>query len=144
MRNWNSFLMASTAIIALILFASGKLEIEGMLDNVNLHDTAIAALKTLVIIVVATITLIIMIIVLLIDVLITIIFKSEFPILNLMYEYAYLQLVKNWYWDAHSGSNIFMACIILFGIGLISLYLGPIRKKKKKFIYHKKSDTLKY
>ena len=85
-----------------------------------------------------------MVIVLLIDVLITIIFKTEFPITHLIYDYAYLQLAKGWYWDLHSGSNIFMACIILFGIGLISLYLGPIRKKKKKFIYHKKSDTLKY
>jgi hypothetical protein len=144
MKNWNSFLMVSSLIISIILFASGKLQIDGALDHINLEESIIAALKTILITLAASVTILLMVVILLIDVLLTVLLKSEFPITKLVFEYVYLQFIKGWYWDVHSGSNIFMACIILFGIGLISLYVNPFRKRKKKFIYHKKSDTLKY
>jgi hypothetical protein len=144
MKNWNSFLMVSSLIISIILFASGKLQIDGALDHINLEESIIAALKTILITLAASVTILLMVVILLIDVLLTVLLKSEFPITKLVFEYVYLQFIKGWYWDLHSGSNIFMACIILFGIGLISLYINPFRKRKKKFIYHKKSDTLKY
>jgi hypothetical protein len=144
MKNWNSFLMVSSLIISIILFASGKLQIDGALDHINLEESIIAALKTILITLAASVTILLMVVILLIDVLLTVLLKSEFPITKLVFEYVYLQFIKGWYWDVHSGSNIFMACIILFGIGLISLYINPFRKRKKKFIYHKKSDTLKY
>lgn len=136
--------MVSSLIISIILFASGKLQIEGALDHINLEESIIAALKTILITLAASVTILLMVVILLIDVLLTVLLKSEFPITKLVFEYVYLQFIKGWYWDVHSGSNIFMACIILFGIGLISLYVNPFRKRKKKFIYHKKSDTLKY
>ncbi|MBW6480783.1 MAG: hypothetical protein K0B37_15245 [Bacteroidales bacterium] len=142
-KNWNSFLMVSGIIISIILFASGKLQLEGALDQINLEDSIIAALKTILVTIAASVTIFLMIIVLLIDVLITILLRSEFPITNLVFEYVYLQFFRGWYWDAHSGNSIFMACIILFGIGLISLYISPFRRRKKKFIYHKKSEKLK-
>lgn len=136
--------MISSIIISIVLFASGKLQIEGALDNIDLEESIIAALKTIFITVVAAITILLMVVILLIDVLITVLLRFEFPITNLIFDYVYLQLIKGWYWDMHSGSNIFMACIILFGIGLLSLYINPFRRRKKKFIYHKKSDKLKF
>lgn len=136
--------MVSSLIISIFLFASGKLQIDGALDHINLEESIIAVLKTILITLAAIVTIILMVVILLIDVLLTVILKSEFPITKMVFEYVYLQLIKGWYWDVHSGSNIFMACIILFGIGLISLYISPFRRRKKKFIYHKKSDTLKY
>ncbi|MFN2395807.1 MAG: hypothetical protein ABR597_08985 [Bacteroidales bacterium] len=144
MKNRNFFLMISSIIISIVLFASGKLQIEGALDNIDLEESIIAALKTIFITVVAAITILLMVVILLIDVLITVLLRFEFPITNLIFDYVYLQLIKGWYWDMHSGSNIFMACIILFGIGLLSLYINPFRRRKKKFIYHKKSDKLKF
>lgn len=144
MKNWNAYLMISSIIISIVLFASGKLQIEGALDNINLEESIIAGLKTVLITIAVVITVLLMVVILLIDVLITVLLSSEFPITNLVIEYVYIQLVKGWYWDVHSGSNIFMACIILFGIGLISLYISPFKRRKKKFIYHKKSDTPKY
>ncbi len=143
-KNWNSFLMVSAIIISIILFATGKLQIEGALDHIDPKDSVIAALKTILIMVTASVTIILMIIVLLIDVLITVLLKSEFPITNMAFEYVYLQFIRGWYWDMHSGNSIFMACIKLFGIGLISLYINPFGRRKKKFIYHKKSDKLKF
>ena len=143
-KNWNSFLMVSSLIISILLFASGKLQIDGALDHINLEESIITALKTILITLAATVTILLMVVILLIDVLVTVLLKSEFPITNLIFEYVYLQFIKGWYWDVHSGSNILMACIILFGVGLISLYVNPFRRRKKKFIYHKKSDTHKY
>lgn len=144
MKNWNAYLMISSIIISIVLFASGKLQIEGALDNINLDESIIAGLKTVFITIAVVITVLLMVVILLIDVLITVLLSSEFPITNLVIEYVYMQLIKGWYWDVHTGSNIFMACIILFGIGLISLYINPFRRKKRKFIYHKKSDTPKF
>lgn len=143
-KNWNSFLIITSLIISILLFASGKLEIEGALDHINLEESVIAALKTILITLAASVTIVLMVVILLIDVLLTVLLKSEFPITNLIFEYVYLQFIKGWYWDFHSGSNILMACIILFGVGLTSLYINPFRRRRKKFIYHKKSDTLKY
>ncbi len=144
MKNWNAYVMISSIIISIVLFASGKLQIEGALDNINLEESIIAGLKTVFITIAVVITVLLMVVILLIDVLITALLSSEFPITNLVIEYVYMQLIKGWYWDVHSGNNIFMACIILFGIGLISLYINPFRRRNKKFIYHKNSDTPKY
>lgn len=136
MRNWDSFVMVSTTIIALMLFASGKIAFDNMLDNLQVQQTLIVLLKTLVIIFVATLSMASMVVVLLVDILVSLMMRSEFPITLFLYDTLYVQLARGWYWDMHSGSHIFMSCIMLFGGGLINTYLGPV-KRKKKFIYHK-------
>lgn len=141
LRNWNSFVMAASVIIAIILFASDKINFETMLDNINATETLIVTLKTLLIIFVGVVSMALMIVVLLIDVLVSIIMRSEFPLTHLFYDYLYLQFARGWYWDVHSGSHIFLACILLFGLALLSFYIGPVRKRKKKFIYYKKQGS---
>ncbi|MFN3556374.1 MAG: hypothetical protein ACK4VN_10455 [Bacteroidales bacterium] len=139
LRNWNSFIIAATAIITIILFASDKITFETMLNDLELKETLWVSLKTVLVIFTGVTTMALMVVVLLIDVLISIITRSEFPITHLVYDFVYLQFTRGWYWDAHSGSHIFMACIILFGLGILSMYVGPVRRRKKKFIYYKQN-----
>ncbi len=135
MRNWNVYFIMSAIIITIILFADKKVSPENMLSGLQTGETLIVFLKSIAITLVTVVSLLLMIVILLADVLVTIVTGKEFPLTQLMYDNIYIQLLRGWYWDAHSGSHIFMACIIMFGLGLISLYIAPLRRKKK-FIYY--------
>lgn len=135
MRNWNVYFIMSAIIITIILFADKKVSPENMLSGLQTGETLIVFLKSIAITLVTVVSLVFMIVILLADVLVTIVTGKEFPLTQLMYDNIYIQLLRGWYWDAHSGSHIFMACIIMFGLGLISLYIAPLRRKKK-FIYY--------
>ncbi len=137
MKNWENFILMSTAIISLILFASGKVEFENMLDDINSQDTLIAMGKTIIVTIVALFTLVIMVVVFMVDIVISILLRQEFPITQYLYEKLYINFAKGWYWDSLSGSHIFLACIILFGVTLLYISLFS-RGKRRPFIYHKK------
>lgn len=132
--------MVSAVILTLVLFASDRVGFDNMLQNLNARETIIVIVKTLVVIAMASISIAMMVVFLLLDVLVSIVTRMEFPISHFVYNTIYLDLMQNWFWNSHSGSHILMACIILFGAGLINTYLGPV-KRKKKFIYHKTKES---
>jgi hypothetical protein len=140
MNNWNLFVIMSTFIIMIALFASGKINFTNMLNDLNMQETFFVALKTLVVSIAGVILLLMMILLLLIDVLVSLITSSEFPILHFLYNTVYIDYFRNLYWDTHSGSHLFMACILLFGIAIIYSYIGPFNKKRN-FIFHKSGKT---
>jgi hypothetical protein len=140
MKNWDAFVIVSTFIIAIALFSSSKINALNMLDNLSFSETLMVMGKTLAVIITGSLSIALMIIILLIDILVSIALRMEFPILHLMHEYLYLGMIREWYWDAHTGSHILMACIVLFGMGLINTYLGPVHRRKT-FIYHKNKET---
>ncbi len=143
MKNWDAFIIVSTSIIALTLFASGRVEMYNMLDNLTVQATLVAMLKTVAIVISGSLIIASMIVILLLDIVTSVIMRMEFPIIHYLYQNYYIGVVREWYWDANTGSHILMACIILFGIGLINTYLGPVYRKKT-FIYHKNKESNYY
>jgi hypothetical protein len=141
MRNWDAFALMSMVIITIILFASGKVDFEYMLDDINMQETLEAIGKTIVITIFALIMMVLMLVILLVDVVVSILFRVEFPITMFIYEKLYLGFVRAWYWDDLSGSHIFLACIIIFGFTLIYTYALP-KTKRKRFIYYKGKPKL--
>ena len=139
MKNWNSFFIISSIIIALILFITGKQSLENIFDDIQIRETIIVFFKTIAISFIAVLTIITLVILILIDVLLTVILKKEFPLFHLLYEHVYKQLIVGWYWDSHTGGHILMACIIMFGLGVIGMNLGSVFGKKKKVVVRKKS-----
>ncbi|MFW5707125.1 MAG: hypothetical protein ACOC12_04325 [Bacteroidota bacterium] len=140
MKNWDAFVIVSTSVIALALFSSGKINATNMLDNLSFAETLLVMAKTIAVIITGSLTIALMVIILVIDILISVIMQVDFPIMHLLYEYLYLGMIREWFWDAHTGSHILMATIVLFGIGLINTYLGPVHRKKT-FIYYKNKES---
>ncbi len=140
MKNWDVFIIVSTFIIALALFSSGRITFDNMLNNLQLSETIIVMFKTITIALLGSFALALMIIFILIDIIVTFISGVEFPIIQFFYNTVYMGFFHNWYWELHSGSHIFMACIILFGVGLINTYLGPIYRRKT-FVYYKSKQN---
>ncbi len=140
MRNWDVFFIVTTFIIALALFSSGRIGFENMLNDLKPAETIIVLAKTIAVVVVGTLSIAIMILLVLFDIAITLFSGVEFPVLRFFYDIVYRQYFQGFYWDAHSGSHIFLACIILFGIGIINTYMGPVHRKKT-FVYHKTKET---
>lgn len=140
MKNWDVFIIVSTFIIALALFSSGKISFDNMLNNLQLSETIIVMFKTVTIALLGSFALALMIIFILIDVVVTLVSGIEFPIMQFFYHTVYMDYFHGWYWDMHSGSHIFMACIVLFGIGLINTYMGPVYRKKT-YVYHKSKQN---
>lgn len=136
MKNWDAFIIVSSFVIALALFATDKIGFNNMLENLKLGETIIVMFKTATVAFLGSITLAVMVVVLIIDIFVSLIMRAEFPIMQFFYNTIFMDYFKGWYWDAHSGSHILMACIALFGIGLINTYLGPIYRKKT-FVYYK-------
>ena len=141
MKSWNTFALMSMFILTIVLFASGKVDFENMLADINTEDTLTAIWKTIVITIIALIMMVLMLVILLVDVVASVLFRVEFPITQFLYENLYLGFVRRWYWDDLSGSHIFMACIIIFGFTLIYSYALP-KFKRKRFIYYKKKPKL--
>lgn len=59
----------------------------------------------------------------LIDIISTMIWKVEFPVLQLVYENFFIGFSKNWYWDQHTGAYLFLSgvfisicCVVILGI----------------------------
>ncbi len=140
MSNWSIFLIISSLLIGILLFVSGKLGFESMLDDIEKKETIIVVLKTLVVIFLVVLNLGLFVFLLLLDVLATLLTPKIFPVLNFLYQFVFEEISKNWYWNSHDGRHILMACIILLGIGLISIYLSPL-KTKKKFIHYSETST---
>lgn len=136
MKNWDVFIIVSTFVIAIALFASGKIDFNNMLNNLNTEETLVVMFKTATVALLGILALGLLVVVLLADIIISIVLRMEFPLLHFLYDTLYLEYFRAWFWDMHSGSHIFMACIILFGLGVIKSYLGPV-KRKKTFVYHK-------
>ncbi len=143
MKNWDVFIIVSTSIIALTLFASGRIGMYDMLDNISVQDTVIAMIKTIAIVISGSLIIASMVVILLVDIVTSVIMRIEFPIIHFLYNNYYINIVRDWYWDANTGSHLLMACIILFGLGLINTYLGPVYRKKT-FIYHKNKESNYY
>lgn len=139
MKNWNSFFIISSIIIALILFITGKQSIENLFDDIHIRETVIVFFKTIAVSFIAVLAIITMVILILIDVLLTVLLRKEFPLFHLLYEHVYKQVAVGWYWDSHSGGHILMACIIMFGLGIIGMNLGSVFGKKKKVVVRKKT-----
>lgn len=140
MKNWDAFIIVSTSIIALTLFASGRIEMYNMMDNITVQDTVVAMVKTVAVVISGCLIIASMIVILLVDIVTSVIMRMEFPIIHFLYQNYYVGIVRDWYWDANTGSHLLMACIVLFGIGLINTYVGPVYRKKT-FIYYKNKES---
>jgi len=140
MRNWDVFIIVSTFIIALALFSSGKIGFENMLTDLKPAETFLVMAKTVAVAIIGTVSLAIMVLLVIIDIAITLFSGVEFPVLRFFHDVVYMHYFFVFYWEAHSGSHIFLACIILFGVGIINTYLGPVHRKKT-FVYHKTKET---
>jgi hypothetical protein len=136
MKNWDAFIIVSSFVIALALFATEKIGFHNMLENLKPGETIVVMVKTATVALLGSITLAVMVVVLIIDIFISLIMQAEFPIMHFFYDTIFLDYFMGLYWEAHTGSHILMACIALFGIGLINSYLGPIYRKKT-FVYYK-------
>ncbi len=141
MSNWSIFLIISSILISILLFVSGKLGFESMLDDIEKKETIIVILKTLVVIFLVILNLGLFVFLLLLDVLATVLTPKIFPVMNFLYHFVFEEVSKNWYWNSHDGRHILMACIVLLGIGVISIYLSPLKTKKKFIHYSKTSNT---
>lgn len=139
MRNWDAFIIVSTFLLAVALFAGDKIDPENIFINLNAGETLLVMLKTIMVALLGIISIAIMILVLLLDIIVSLLFRMEFPILQFFYNTIYLEYFRGWYWDAHSGSHLFLACITLFSLGLINSYLGPVYREKT-FVYQKTTE----
>lgn len=137
MKNWDVFVLIYSFVISIMLFSSGKINYENMLSDLELTTIILAMMKSMGIMILITTFLTFVILFLLIDIIISVIFYIEFPILHFLYNTVYLEVVRGWYWDNYQGSNIFMACIILFGLALISSYINPFKSGKTTIFYKK-------
>lgn len=140
MKNWDVFIIVSTFVIVLSLFSSGRVSADNLTDHLHPLETIIVISKTLLMVLMACIGILSMMFVLVSDIVVSILFRLEFPIIHFLYEYAYLGVMKGWYWDAHSGSHLFMASVTLFGIGVINTYLGSYQREKT-VVYHKSAQA---
>ena len=136
MKNWDVFVIVSTFVIALSLFSSGRITPGNMVDHLHPLETIVVMFKTLAMILIACTGIISMMFILVADIIVSILFRLEFPIIHFLHDFLYLEVIKGWYWDAHSGSHIFMASVSLFGIALINTYLGSYHREKT-VVYHK-------
>lgn len=130
MKNWDVFVLVFSFIITIMLFSSGKISYDNMLSDLNAISVLIVMLKTIGVMILVTTFLTLVILFLLADIIVSVVLTLEFPILHFLYYQVYLDIVRGWYWDFHSGSNIFMACIILFGLALVNSYLNPFGSGK--------------
>jgi hypothetical protein len=140
MKNWDAFIIVSTFMLAIALFAGDKIEVENIFYNLKAGETLVVMFKTLIVALMGIISLAIMILVLLLDVAVSLLMRMEFPILQFFYNTIYLDYFRGWYWDAHSGSHLLMACVTLFALALINSYLGPVYREKT-FVYHKTKEN---
>jgi len=141
MKNWDVFIIVSTFIIALALFSTEKIGVENMLSNLNPAETIIVMFKTITVSLVGIIGLTSMIIILLADILVSMFMRADFPIMHFLHDKVFADYFINWYWEAHSGSHILMACIILFGFGIINTYVGPVYRRKTVVYYKTKQNN---
>jgi hypothetical protein len=131
MKNWEVFILISTVIISFMLFAGGKLETSNAFHGVNSFGTLISMGKTIIIIFAAIFLMLPLFVTLILDVAVSLIIRREFPLTTWIHDNIYLGFFRGWYWDDLAGSNILLACIILFGIALVYTYAMPRRMRKR-------------
>lgn len=137
LRSWSSFLIISAVVIVIALFASEKVDMNSLFIELEFKNVLWVMLKTLAVSFLSIISLGLMIVIALIDVLLSLITQLEFPIMSFMYQYLYLDLARGWYWDIHTGSELFTSCLILFSLAMIRVYITPYNQRKI-FVYHPK------
>jgi hypothetical protein len=135
MKKFSALILLASLILLFVLWISEKMVFEWVFFiGLNPVHWLQAMLKTFIVLLAYIGGFFAMILITFIDILSSMIWKVEFPILHLVYEKFFLVFSKGWYWDQFHGSYLFISGVIIFFIAMVMLAI-PDTKRTRRVVY---------
>jgi hypothetical protein len=136
MKKFSALILLASLILLFVLWISGKMVFEWVsFTGLNPVHWVQALLKTFIVLLAYIAGFFAMIVITFIDILSSMIWKVEFPILHMVYEKFFLIFSKGWYWDQFHGSYLFTSAVIIFFIAMVMLAI-PDTKRTRRVVYN--------
>ena len=135
MKKISALILAASLMLLIILAITRKFSVEATFySDWNLIHWLGSFFKTIVVLFAYIAGFFAIIVITFVDILSSMIWKVEFPILHLVYDKFYLGFSKGWYWDQFQGGYLFLSAIIILLIAMIVLAI-PDNKRKARYLY---------
>lgn len=135
MKKFSALILLASLVLLFVLWITEKMVFEWVyFSDLNPLHWVQALLKTFIVLVAYIAGFFAMIFIAFIDILSSMIWKVEFPILHIVYEKFFLIFSKAWYWDQFHGSYLFISGVIIFIIALVMLAI-PDTKRTRRVVY---------
>ncbi len=136
MKKVSALVFIASLILLFVLWYTNKVAFEAALfEEINPLHWLVSFFKTAVVLSAYIAGFFAMIIITFVDILSSLIWKIEFPILHLIYDKFFLTFSKGWYWDQFHGSYLFISAVV-FLIGSLIILAIPNTKRNKRVSYN--------
>lgn len=136
MKKVSALVFIASLILLLTLWLTDKVAFEAALfKEINPLHWLVSFAKTAVVLSAYIAGFFAMIIITFVDIVSSLIWKLEFPILHVVYDQFFLAFSKGWYWDQFHGSYLFVSGIVLLLASLIILSI-PDAKRNRRVSYN--------
>ena len=137
MKKVSALVLIASLVLLVILWITHKFTFNtNFLRDLNFVQWLSAFLKTIVVLVAYIGGFFAMILITFVDIVSSLIWNVEFPILNLVYDKFFLGFSKDWYWDQFPGAYLFISGLLLMLISIIILALPDTKRKARSTYNH--------
>jgi|GEM_PF-6852953 len=141
MKKVSALVFIASLILLLVLWLTDKVAFEAALfKEINLLHWLVSFFKTAVVLSAYIAGFFAMIIITFVDIVSSMIWKIEFPILHMIYDKFFITFSKGWYWDQFHGSYLFISAIVFLIVSLIILAI-PDPKRNQRVYYNPSAYT---
>lgn len=135
MKKVSALVLIASLILLLTLWFNHKVSFDlSFFQNLNPVQWLSAFFRTLVVLIAYIGGFFAMILITLVDIVSSLVWKVEFPLLHLVYDKFFLAFTKGWYWDQFQGSYLFISGSLILLISTILLAI-PDTKRKARYVY---------
>ncbi|MBW6497702.1 MAG: hypothetical protein K0B09_04885 [Bacteroidales bacterium] len=132
MKKVSALIFIASFILLLTLWLTGKVAFEAALfKEINPLQWLVSFAKTAVVLSAYIVGFFAMIVITFVDIVTSLIWKIEFPILHLIYDKFFLTFSKGWYWDQFHGIYLFISGTVLLILSLIILLIPDTRRNQR-------------
>lgn len=136
MKKVSALVLIASLILLITLSVTRKFSFEpSFFDDLNLIHWLNALFRTIVVLMAYIAGFFAMIVITFADILSSMIWKVEFPMIHFVYDKFFLEFSRGWYWDQFQGSYLFISAILILLISLIILSI-PDPKRRARYLYN--------
>lgn len=135
MKKFGALMLVASLVLLVTLWLSGKVMFQpGFFSDLSFSRGFYSLVKTIVVLTAYIAGFFAMLVITFVDIISSIIWKAEFPLLHLVYDKFFLAFSKGWYWDEFSGSCLFISGLILFLTSLVIVNF-PDTRRNQRIVY---------
>ncbi|MEE4176927.1 MAG: hypothetical protein V2I46_05400 [Bacteroides sp.] len=136
MKKFSALVLIASLILLVTLWATRKFSFEfSFFNDLNLLHWLSSLVKTIIVLLAYIAGFFAMLVITFADIVSSMIWKVEFPLMHLVYDKFFLEFSKGWYWDQFHGGYLFTSGVLILLITLIILSI-PDTKRRARYIYN--------